>query len=244
MGGGIIISPSTLVKEKIQAVPIIGKRLAEHTKVGINGIDAGLVQNDTKLSVLRHNLELDRYFPVIVNVGRVEEAKGQIDLVIAASEIILSFPRALFLIVGDFLNDAAYYERLKLEILKRNLMDHFILTGFQEDAFDFIAVSDFLISTSRAEVMSIVILEAMALSKPVIATRIGGASEQIVEGETGFLVPDFNSAVLADRICTLAQNKELILELGSNSRKRFESMFTLDSFISKMDEIFSQSLEK
>jgi glycosyltransferase involved in cell wall biosynthesis len=240
-GVGIIVAPSNFLKEKIRAVPIIGERLAERTKVVFNGIDARIVQDESKLSFLRHNLGLENYFPVVVNVGRVEEAKGQIDLVFAASEVIRSFPRARFIIVGDFLNDAVYYERLKQEILNRNLMDYIIFTGFQMDAVDFIAVSDFLVSTSRAEVLSIVVLEAMALSKPVIATQVGGASEQIVEGETGFLIPGSCPAVLADRISSLAQNRKLMLELGSNGRKRFENMFTLDLFISKMDEIFSQT---
>lgn len=240
-GGGIIVSPSNSLKEKIKAVPIIGKHLAQRTKVVFNGIDARIVQDEFKLSVLRQNLGLESYFPIVVNVGRIAEAKGQIDLVFAASEVIRSFPMARFLIVGDFLNDAAYYERLKQEILKRNLMDHIIFTGFQEDAVDFIAISDILVSTSMAEVLSMVVLEAMALSKPVIATNVGGASEQIMEGETGFLIPASCPAVLADRISKLAQNRKLMLELGSNGRKRFEIMFTLDLFISKMDEIFSQT---
>ena len=89
-----------------------------------------------------------------------------------------------------------------------------------------------------------VILEAMALSKPVIATQVGGANEQILDGGTGFVIPVSNPTVLADRICKLAQNKGLVIELGNNGRKRFESMFTLDSFISKMDQIFVDTLIK
>ena len=104
---------SQFFKEKIRAVPVIGERLAEHTKVVFNGIDVRIAQDEEKSSILRHNLGLESHFPIIVNVGRVEEAKGQIDLVVAASEVIHSFPQARFLIVGDFVNDAGYYETLK-----------------------------------------------------------------------------------------------------------------------------------
>jgi len=87
-------------------------------------------------------------------------------------------------------------------------------------------------------------LEMMAAGMPVVAFDIGGVREAIIEGETGFLVPNKDTDAFARAIKLLIDNKELRLEMGAKARKRVEQYFTWDRHVDQLLEIYEQIIKR
>lgn len=87
---------------------------------------------------------------------------------------------------------------------------------------------DVSVLTSRSEGLSITLLESMGHGLPVVATRVGGNPEVVVDGETGYLVPEDEPAAFVGRVAELLQNPELAREMGRRGQKRVREEFTLD----------------
>jgi glycosyltransferase involved in cell wall biosynthesis len=101
---------------------------------------------------------------------------------------------------------------------------------------------DLFILSSHSEGCSISLLEAMASGKPVIATRVGGNPELVLEGKTGFLVPPAEPEKLAEKIIFLLKNEDLRLKMGDEGRKRAKEKFSLEVMIKNYEELYSKVL--
>jgi len=84
--------------------------------------------------------------------------------------------------------------------------------------------------------------EAMALAKPIVATRINGITEQITDGENGILVPPENHNALAKAILRLIQDKELSKKLGSSAKKRVAQEFSVEKMVKETEKVYSELL--
>lgn len=93
------------------------------------------------------------------------------------------------------------------------------------------------------ETFGLVNLEAMQYSLPIISTPEGGIPDIVIDGETGFLVPQKDALALADKIEFLISNPELRRKMGASGRKRYEEHFTLEKFENRMVEILKQAIE-
>lgn len=103
---------------------------------------------------------------------------------------------------------------------------------------ELLSISDICVLSSKTEGFSNSILEYMAAAKPVVATRVGGGSEAIVEGETGFLVESNDDAKLAERLLTLLKNLEKAEKMGEKGRKIAEEKFSLESQLKKTLKLY------
>ncbi len=103
---------------------------------------------------------------------------------------------------------------------------------------ELLSVSDVCVLSSKSEGFSNSILEYMSAAKPVVATNVGGASEAIIEGETGFLVESDDCEALADRLIKLLENPENAREMGRNGRKIVEERFSLSAQLEKTLKLY------
>ena len=85
-----------------------------------------------------------------------------------------------------------------------------------------------------------IVLEAMAHARPVVATPVGGTPEVVVDGETGLLVPPRNPAALADAIRRLLDDPDLAKRLGEAGRRRVEKLFSLESMTRRVLELYDE----
>ena len=137
---------------------------------------------------------------IIGCIGRIEIWKGQQVLVEAASTIIKTIPEVKFLFVGTGDNE----EELKIDVRNKGLEKYCIFTGHITNVKDYIEKCTIIVHTSiEPEPFGMVIIEAMALEKPVIATNIGGPIEIIDNEKDGFLIPPQNPSILAEYILKL-----------------------------------------
>ena len=188
---------------------------------------------------IRKNFNLDDNVILIGAVGRLVWQKGFEYLIESVPSIIQSIPNSKILIVGNGplkvkLNDLS--ERLKVK-------ENIIFTGFRNDIKEILDAIDILVIPSLLEGSPMIILEGMAMAKPIIATKIDGITEQIENNETGRLVPPRNSAALAEAIIEIIDNKELAEKIGLNARHRAESKFSVKKMVAETEKIYRSFLK-
>lgn len=169
------------------------------------------------------DLGLPEGAPLIVCVARLQKEKDIGSLVAAMAIVAAALPAAVCVVAGE----GAEQEALQARIDALSLQTNMRLLGFREDALSLIASADLFVLPSLAEPFGLVLLEAMALGKPVIATRAGGPVE-IVTDATGRLVRPSDPKELAAAILSLLQDPLLRTRMGAAGQLRFEECFTAD----------------
>lgn len=172
--------------------------------------------------------------PLVGNVAALAPHKGQRHLVAAAARVIRELPDVRFLIVGE----GELHDALARQIKDLGLDRHVFLTGFRSDALGLIKSFDLFAMSSVTEGLGSAILEAMALGRPVVATRAGGIPEAVDDGVTGALVPPNDAAALAKAIVTLMRDRPLRERFGAAGRERVEREFSVERLVAGTARVY------
>lgn len=194
-----------------------------------NGIDTRKFPGDGKK--VRAELGIAQRVPVVGFVGRMELVKGPDRFVEAAKEIQAACPQAHCVMVGD----GPMKEELMM-MTPGTLGFH--LVGYREDIPDLIAALDLLIIPSVNDGFNLAAVEAMASSKPVVATAVGGLPE--VVGEGGLLVKPDDTKGLAQETIRLINAPDLRQQIGEKGRRRAETLFDWEVCLQKTLNIYYQ----
>ena len=211
-----------------------------------NGVDAGgfVVESDP---AVRAGLGLSPNDKIVGFVGRLVREKGVEELLKAMGQVIEAIPEAKLLIVGDTLasdRDRRTTERLQ-ELIQRNNLEAVIkFTGFREDIPELLASMDLFVLPSHREGMPRSILEAMAAGKPVVATNIRGCREEVVHGETGYLVPVNDPCKLANAIIEIMSDKMLAERMGEAGRQRAIEFFDEAQILQKQLGVYRKLIRQ
>ncbi len=119
-----------------------------------------------------------------------------------------------------------------------------LFLGDRKDVPDLLAAIDLLILTSISESSPNAILEAMAIGRPVVATRVGGIPELVQDGQTGILVTPRKAEEVAERVIMLLKNPALRREMGEAARRRVENEYTVEQVMRRLDGIYSGLLSE
>lgn len=161
---------------------------------------------------------------VIGTVGHLAGHKGQRYLIAALPHLLRSHPQIGCVIAGSGALQAA----LAAQAADLGVADHIQFTGFRHDILSLMQQFEVFVFPSVQEGLGTSVLDAMALSKPVVATRAGGIPEVVLDGVTGLLVPPRNPAALAHAIQLLLQHPEQGKRLGAAGRQRVAQYFTAE----------------
>ncbi len=171
---------------------------------------------------------------LVVCAGRLEERKGVHVLLDAWSAVSKETPNAGLAIVGD----GPRREELEQIAKERGLDSNVVFTGFRDDVSSILAVSDLLVLPSlRQECSPLVVLEAMAAGKPVVASRLAGTPERVEDGQSGILVPPGDVDELANALKSLLENPELRAKMGQRGRQRWEKSHKPEKAVKIFEEI-------
>ncbi len=196
-----------------------------------NGIDIERFPGNGKR--VRRELGIKPQAPLVGYVGRLEEVKGPHLFVDAAMRIKTAAPETHFLMIGD--------GAMKKGLLqKAQGMPHLRIMGYREDIPDCIAALDILLIPSLNDGFNLVAVEAMASSKPIVATSVGGLPE--VLGDGGILVPPGDTMRMAQEAIKLLNSPSLRKEIGARGRKRAERLFSWDVCLQKTLALYHQVL--
>jgi glycosyltransferase involved in cell wall biosynthesis len=178
--------------------------------------------------------------PLVGTLGALRAEKDQATLLRAAAQVLQGFPQARFVLVGEG------SERARLEALAAELSvaGRVIFAGDRGDVPDLLAALDVFVLSSSTESFPNAILEAMALERPVVATRVGGIPELVEEGRTGYLVPVGDASAMAERILELLRNPALRTALGRAGRARVEAEYTPARMKQRLEEVYETQLRK
>jgi glycosyltransferase involved in cell wall biosynthesis len=199
------------------------------------GIDPGHVQAAPPVNV--HELFwLPHRAPVVGNVAALVPHKGQRHLIDAARLVVQEIPDARFVILGEGeLRDA-----LERQVRDAHLEKHVLLPGFRTDVLGCIKAFDVFAMSSVTEGLGTSLLDAMAASRAIVATRAGGIPEIVEDGTTGLLVPPRDHAALAHGIVRLLQDEPLRRRLGEAGRARVVARFTVDRMVEETAAVYAR----
>lgn len=174
--------------------------------------------------------------PTVLEVARIAEVKGQRVLIDALAQL-----DATAVLVGTDLERGGAYEReLREHAARVGVGDRVVFAGYRDDIAELLAGCDVFCLPSTLEGLPIVVLEAMAQARPVVATPAGGTAELVVDGETGILVPAGDPEALARALAELLGNPDRARALGVAGRERVRRDFSADRAAERVLELYER----
>jgi glycosyltransferase involved in cell wall biosynthesis len=211
---------------------------SDRIKVVYNGVEVPSSPLRADIDACRKELDLPENDRVVGVVGNLYPVKGHQYLIEAIPAVLEKCPDTSFIFAGRGQLETELRDQVnKLGLDKRV---HFL--GLRQDIPKILALLDIFVLPSLSEGLSMAILEAMMAGRPVIATRVGGNPEIVLDGETGFLVPPKDSQALASSLIALLENRHLTIQFGENGKRRAERQFTLQTMVSAYQSLYDERL--
>jgi glycosyltransferase involved in cell wall biosynthesis len=197
----------------------------EQLQVINNGIVPQLYDPDP---AARERLRAEQRTPpdraVAAVVARVTEDKGQVETTQAVAELCRDGADLDLWIVGE----GSLQPRLEAQARELGIAERVRFLGFRTDVAAVYQAIDILVQASYREGLGNALLEAMASSRPIVASAVGGTPDVVVPGETGELVPAYDAGAIRDALAPLVASPELRRQYGENGRRRVEQHFRLE----------------
>jgi len=189
---------------------------------------------------LRRELGLNAAYPVLINVARLTEVKGQVSLVRMMPQVLERWPQARLIIVGEGEQRAA----LEAAIERQGLGSCIHLLGQRSDVHDLLAVSDVFLFPSLSEGLPLALLEAAAARKPVVASKCGPMMEVVEDGASGYLVAPGDPHALAEGVLGILESPERARRMGERGRCIVEEKFNLHESVRALERFYLSTMEK
>lgn len=215
----------------------------------------GLRRNPSKLVVIPNGVDLERFSlrisrgdvrrglsiePDDLVVGTVarlaEERKGMTEFVEMAAQVKLHWAKARFIVVGD----GPLRPKLEDHVARLGLAESFIFTGYRDDVPHLLAAMDVAVFPSSYEAGPYVLLEAMAMSRPVVITPTGLAVDMIEPGVNGLLVPFHDPAATASAVGELLADPALSARMGQAARELVVKSYSTDVMIDSLARVYQE----
>jgi glycosyltransferase involved in cell wall biosynthesis len=219
---------------------------ARKTAIVPNGLDPSRFDPGLDGRPLRAELQIDGDVPLIGCIGWLQDWKGQDRVLQAAALVVRQRPDARFLVVGASAFEAGrdHLGALRTLAWQLGLADRVIFTGHRDDIPQVLAGLDLLVHGGRAEPFGRVLIEAMAMARPVVAFADGGVPEVVIDGQTGRLAPPGNVEALAEAVLDLLADADHRRRLGQQARSRVLSHFDARQLTRRVEAEFESVLQK
>jgi len=208
---------------------------AERTVTVHEGIDVEHVVSQPLVDV-HQAFFLPHGAPVVGNIAALVPHKGQRHLIEAAHIVVQKLPDVRFVILGE----GELREALERLIKEYRLEKHVLLPGFRTDVLGCLKSFDLFVMSSVTEGLGTSLLDAMACSRPIVATNAGGIPEVVEDGVTGLLVPPRDHSALADAIISLIADKTRLQTLGAAGFARVNEKFTVERMIAGTAAVYAR----
>jgi len=190
---------------------------------------------------IRRELGLSESATVIGMFGRLIKEKGYSDVVLAAGEVLRHTRNVQFLVVGE----GAERENLEALVKSKGLEKNVIFAGFRQDTSNIMESIDLLVQpswTESNESFGLVLIEAMAAGKPVIASNIEPFFEVVEDGKSGLLFPEKNHKALAQKLLFLLNDRALMEKMGRCGYEVIKEKFDARIIARKTEDVYKQVL--
>ena len=210
-----------------------------------NGVDLSRFEGPPAGDRLRHELGVAPDARLVIVVSRLARLKGIEHFLEAAAVLKPRYPDVRFVVVGETSPPNPPYLQ-ELHELSRTLgiADRVIFTGLRSDVPSVLGAATVAVMPSLNEALSNVLLESMAAGAPVVATRVGGTPEALIDGETGLLVEPGDSNAIATAVAQLLDNRELAGRLGCAARALIRDRFSVGKMVSATEDLYAELLAR
>ncbi|MBN2245156.1 MAG: glycosyltransferase [Candidatus Aminicenantes bacterium] len=232
----VIISISEGVKKVLEESGIDPKII----QVIPSGIDFSPFQEAKNSDYLRREFYFSPDDFLVGIVAHLADHKGHKYLIQAAEILKKESPKIKIIIVGE----GPLHMELQKQVEQIHVEDMVFFLGFREDIPQILCSLDLFVLSSYLEGMGTSILDAMACKLPVVATKVGGIPEVVIDGETGFLVPPKRPASLAKAILKFYNNKELAEKMGEKGHQVVHEKFSAESMADRIIDLYYQLAKK
>lgn len=204
------------------------------------GINLSKYQINADKQKIRREFGIDEDSAIVGMVGRLEAPKGHEFFIRAAKEILKEHPQTFFVIVGSgYLRESLEREAGELGIAKR-----VIFAGFRDDMIEIMSTFSVFILPSLWEGQGVVICEAMAMKIPVVASKVGGITDVVNDGETGILVPPADYLSLTRAIDELLSDNDRRLKMGQAGYEKVKKEFLEEFSNAKLKDFYGKMIEE
>jgi glycosyltransferase involved in cell wall biosynthesis len=221
---------------------VFGMRIPASTgEVLYEGLSITSVGSTWSQTDARNHYGIPVNAPVVGMASRVHPCKDFETLIHAVAQIRNEFPDCVVLIAGDYEQNPTHREHfsnLKTLLGRTGTTSNFIFAGFEPEMSRFYAAIDIFTLSSHGEGLPLVILEAMAHGKPVVATHVGGISEVVSHEQTGLLVPPFAPAQFASALRSLLANPGKARRMGQNACEHVCREFSEEAFHDRVRKLY------
>jgi L-malate glycosyltransferase len=215
----------------------------DHISVIRNGVVVPEAYRPSEFPI-RKQLGIPLDAPVIATVSRVNRSKGLEYLLQSAVAVLQRLPNARLLIVGEDFNEPGYRAELERLSAQLGLGRSVFFLGERKDISNILQESTVFVLPSLSEGLSNVLLEAMAVGLPIVATNVGGNPEVVEDGKTGLLVPSKNPEELTRALCQILETPNCALRFGDAGRARAIQHFSIQSMVRQVHDLYGALLEK
>ncbi len=185
-------------------------------------------------TALRRELGIDAEAPVVGTVSRLAPQKCPEDFVEVAARVHARCPAVRFVFVGGGPMRAPFEEAIR----RANLQEVILNLGYRHDVPALLRVFDVFLLTSLWEGLPMVFPQAMCAGLPIVATRVDGAPEAIVEGETGFLAAPHDVDALAEGVLRMLQDAPLRQKMGCAALERVHPHFCDQEMVRRIERLY------
>jgi glycosyltransferase involved in cell wall biosynthesis len=221
--------------EAIRQVIVADGVPADRTVTVHEGIDVEHVLAAPPVNV-HETFWLPHHAPIVGNIAALVPHKGQRHLVEAAHLVVQEIPDARFIILGE----GELREHLERQVREHRLEKHVLLPGFRTDVLGCLKGFDLFVLSSITEGLGTSLLDAMACSKPIVATRAGGIPEVVEDEVNGLLVGPRDHAAMAVAIVRLLKDDGLQRRMGDTGLARVRDRFTVERMVAETAAVYER----
>jgi glycosyltransferase involved in cell wall biosynthesis len=203
-----------------------------------NGVDLERYDHQEPCCTLREEYGMEPGAQIVGVVARLEPEKGHATLLDAWPAVLRACPSAYLLVVGE----GSRCDELMAQAASLRIGHRVVFTGRREDVPAVTAALDVAVLPSYREAQGLSVLEAMALSRPVVASNVGGIPEMIEDGVTGLLVPPRDPEALAGAIVRVLRDHQLADILGRAGHDLVHRRFCLEQMIGSIEDLYDEAV--
>jgi glycosyltransferase involved in cell wall biosynthesis len=172
-------------------------------------------------------------------VGRVCREKGHLLMVDAMKDVLKEHPKAHLMFIGRV--ESMFDAEVREAIWSAGIGEHVTMTGVRHDVPRLLDSMAFTTMPSHRETFGIAAIEAMARSKAVVASRVGGLPEVVRHQQTGLLI-DLRPEELASAVSYLLEHEDEREQMGAMGRRIVEEKFTLSHMVDRLEGVYCKTL--
>jgi len=204
-----------------------------------NGVQIPRQVSESEIEICKQQYGIMPGDFVVGTVGRLYNDHKKITDIVEAINILKAFDKIKLLIVGSGGDE----ELIKQKAIDLGVKDRVIFSGYQFDTAPFYKLMDVFCIASQREGFGLVAAEAMLHKLPVIATRVGGLQNVVVDGETGILIRPHQPQEIADAILKLYNSRDLLANYAERGYQRAVQNYTEERYVNDVKNLYTELLK-